>query len=52
MKLIKNDDKLITDSGIVENNKTKQAATFVLLCDICSMVLIILGLVAFIKGNF
>ncbi len=51
MKFIKKDDKLITDSGIVENNKTKQAATFVFLCDLCSIILIILGLIAFIKGN-
>ena len=51
MKFIKKDDKLITDSGIVESNKTKQAAAFVFLCDLCSIILIVLGLIAFIKGN-
>ena len=49
MKLKKEDDKLIADSGLIENNKTKQATTFVFLCDLCSIVLIILGLIAFIK---
>ena len=45
-------DELISDSGIIEDEHTKQARIFVFLCDIIAIILIVLGLIAFIKGNF
>lgn len=45
-------DELISDSGILEDEHTKQARIFVFLCDIIAIVLIALGLIAFIKGTF
>ncbi len=45
-------DELISDSGILEDEHTKQARIFVFLCDIVAIVLIALGLIAFIKGTF
>ena len=52
---MKNNDmnnNLICDSGMIENVKTKQARLFVTLCNIVSIGLIILGIVAFVKGTF
>ncbi len=47
----KNKDILISDSGITKDIHTKQARAFVLLCNILTIALIILGLIAFIKGG-
>ncbi len=47
-----NKDTLISDSGIIENNKTKQAARFVALCDLIAVGLIALGLIALVKEYF
>ena len=46
-----NKDILISDSGLTQDAHTKQARIFVLLCDILTIALIILGIVAFIKGG-
>ena len=45
-------DTLISDSGIIESNKSKQTLRFVLLCDILAVALAILGIVAFVMSNF
>ena len=47
-----NKDSLISDSGIIENAHTKQARIFVGLCHVVSLILIVLGIIAFYKGNF
>ena len=44
--------KLITDDGIINDGKTTQARIFVFLCNLISLCLAILGLLAFIKGSF
>ena len=44
--------KLITDDGLIFDDKTKQAKIFVFLCNFISLGLLILGVIAFIKGNF
>ena len=44
--------KLITDDGLIFDDKTKQARIFVVICNILSFCLIVLGVIAFIKGNF
>ncbi|SDB29270.1 hypothetical protein SAMN02910298_01428 [Pseudobutyrivibrio sp. YE44] len=48
----KHKDALISDSGIIESNKTKQSIRFVALCDVLAVALIVLGVVAFVKGYF
>ena len=45
-------DTYISDTGIIEDNSTKQARFFVGLCHTLSLLLAILGIIAFIKGNF
>ena len=47
-----NTDNFISDSGVIQSNKTKQAKIFVFLCNFISLGLLILGVIAFIKGNF
>lgn len=44
-------DILISDTGLTKDAHTKQAKIFVLLCDILTIALIVLGIVAFIKGG-
>ncbi|SDH29577.1 hypothetical protein SAMN05421493_101162 [Pseudobutyrivibrio sp. 49] len=46
-----NKDILISDSGLTKDARTKQAKIFVLLCDILTIALIVLGIIAFIKGG-
>ncbi|MBQ7147722.1 MAG: hypothetical protein IJR96_03110 [Pseudobutyrivibrio sp.] len=48
----KHSDEFISDSGIIESNKTKQARIFVFICNVLTLALAVLGLIAFIKGNF
>ena len=48
----KQKDTFISDSGIIESNKTKQARIFVFICNVLTLALAVLGLIAFIKGNF
>lgn len=45
-------DTFISDSGLIETNKSKQTKRFVFLCNLITIGLAILGLVALIKGNF
>ncbi len=47
-----NTDNYISDSGVIQSNKTKQARRFVFLCNIITAALAILGLIAFCKGFF
>lgn len=47
-----NNNTFISDEGIIENNKSKQTRQFVFLCNVLTFALAVLGLVAFIKGNF
>ena len=47
------DNLLISDSGLVDNGKNEKVTTlFIHICQLLSVVLIILGILAFIKGNF
>ena len=48
----KNSDSFISDSGIFVSNKTKQAKTFVLICNVLTLILAVLGFITFIIGNF
>ena len=43
--------KLITDEGIIQDNKTVQSKLFVFLCNVIALCLTVLGIIAFIKGN-
>ena len=45
-------NKLIDDSGVNHDIKTTQSTVFVALCRILSVILIVLGVVAFYKGYF
>ena len=45
-------DELITDSGVIVDKHTVQARYFIFLCNILTFALAILGIVAFVKGNF
>ncbi len=47
-----NMNTFISDEGIIETNQSKQTRRFVFLCNILTFALAVLGLVAFIKGNF
>ena len=51
MKNKEKKDILISDSGLMKDAHTKQAKLFVLLCDFLTIALIILGIIAFIKGG-
>ncbi len=42
----------ISDSGIIESNNSKRTKIFCFICNILSVALGILGLIAFVKGNF
>ena len=48
----KNKDILISDSGVVSSNKRLHVSIFVHLCRILSAALAVLGILAFIEGNF
>ncbi len=49
----KNNHKVyISDSGLMEDNNTKQAHLFIFLCNILTAVLAVIGLIAFVQGNF
>ncbi|MBQ7614688.1 MAG: hypothetical protein IJU77_06545 [Butyrivibrio sp.] len=45
-------DQFISDSGIITTNKTTHITIFVFLCRAVSVVLAVLGVLAFIEGNF
>ena len=45
-------NKLIDDSGVNHDIRTTQSTVFVALCRIVSVLLIILGVVAFYVGSF
>lgn len=51
MKKKEEKDILISDAGLTKDAHTKQAKIFVLLCDILTIALIVLGIIAFIKGG-
>ena len=51
MKNKEEKDILISDFGLSKDAHTKQAKIFVLLCDIITIALIVLGIIAFIKGG-
>lgn len=44
-------ETFISDSGIIENNKTKQARRFVFICNVLTLILVILGILAFFNGT-
>ena len=49
----KKDNVLISDSGIIESGKNEMISKiFINICQLLSVILIILGVLAFIKGNF
>jgi hypothetical protein len=47
-----NKNVLIHDDGTIVDNKSTQTLIFVVLCRILTVCLALLGLAAFIKGNF
>lgn len=47
-----NDDIFITDSGVITTNKRLHISIFVFLCRFLTVVLGILGVLAFYEGNF
>lgn len=47
-----NSDSFISDSGIIVSNKTKQAKTFVFICNVLTLILAVLGFITFVIGNF
>lgn len=49
---IRNKDIYISDDGVIKTNKTKQTNFFVALCRILTIIMAILGIAAFISGNF
>ena len=52
MKKYNNDDLFISDSGVTSSNKKIHISLFVFLCRALSIILAILGLLCFWKGNF
>lgn len=48
----KEKDILISDFGVTTSNKKVRTSLFVFICRALSLILAILGLLAFIKGNF
>ena len=48
----KGDDLLISDSGVSVDKNRKRATIFVISCRILSVILVVLGIAAFIEGNF
>lgn len=46
-----NTDNFISDSGVIQSNKTKQARRFVFLCNLLTLILAILGIIAFFHGT-
>lgn len=52
MKKQKEEHFYISDSGLMEDNNTKQARRFVFMCNVVTLVLAVLGLIVFIEGNF
>ncbi len=48
----KEKDILISDYGVTTSNKSFHISLFVFLCRSLSVILIILGILAFVKGNF
>ncbi len=47
-----NDDLFISDSGVKTSNKKIHVSLFVFLCRFLSVILAILGILCFWKGNF
>ncbi|WP_155830523.1 hypothetical protein [Butyrivibrio sp. NC3005] len=48
----KKEDLLISDSGVKEDLNQRRVTAFVIICRILTIVLIILGVIAFLEGNF
>ena len=48
----KDDDLFISDSGVMVDKTRKKANIFVISCRVLSVILVILGIAAFIEGNF
>jgi hypothetical protein len=44
--------QLISDSGVIDNKKILHTKIFVALCRILSLILAIIGMLAFVEGNF
>lgn len=44
--------QLISDSGVIDSKKELHTKIFVTLCRIMSLALSIIGILAFIEGNF
>ena len=45
-------DQFISDSGIITTKKTRNITIFVFLCRAISVFLAVLGVLAFVEGNF
>lgn len=43
---------LISDDGTIKSNKKLYTISFVIICHVFTIILIVLGLLAFISGNF
>ena len=43
---------LISDDGTIKSNKKLYTISFVIICHVFTIILIVLGLLAFITGNF
>ena len=49
----KKENILISDSGIIESGKNEKVThLFINICQLLSIILAILGILAFVKGNF
>ncbi|SFB99579.1 hypothetical protein SAMN02910398_01260 [Butyrivibrio sp. YAB3001] len=48
----KEKDLLISDSGVQTSRKGLYSAIFVAICQIFSLILVVLGILAFVSGNF
>ena len=45
-------DIFISDDGVETSKKRLYSNTFIFLCNVISVVLVILGILAFVEGNF
>lgn len=49
----KKDNVLISDSGLIDSGKNEKITRlFINICQLLSVILIILAILAFVKGNF
>jgi hypothetical protein len=51
MKNSDDKNKLISDTGVVEDSKVRRERIFILLCRIITVLLVLLGVLALMTGN-